>query len=315
MSTLYLSHFGLRQPPFRLTPDPAFFYSGGQRGHLLDALGLVAQEEDGIAIVVSEVGCGKTMLARQLVSRLGDTMDVVYLPNPCMSRHDILLAVAWDMGLLGPQAASAPQSLLFAIQTHLLRRHADGRRVLMVVDEAHAMPSESLEEVRRLSNLETANGKLLNIILFGQPELLTMLGRAEMRPVLDRVSHRLTLNPWSDADAARYVHHRLQAAGAATSLFDPQALAALCRLSNGRARRIHVLAEKALLSAFARGYRSVTLQDVKEALRELPSDAAAPRAHLANAPASVSAGASGLRRPAPNRRWWMFGWGASAASP
>jgi MSHA biogenesis protein MshM len=313
MSTLYLHHFGLRQPPFRLTPDPAFFYPGGQRGSLLDALCLVAAEEDGIAIVVSEVGCGKTMLARQLVSRMSAQMDVVYLPNPCMSRHDILLALAWDMGFAGADAASAPQSMLLAIQNHLLSRHEQGRRVLMVVDEAHAMPTESLEEVRRLSNLETAKGKLLNIILFGQPELLPLLGRADMRPVLDRVSHRLTLLPWSEAESARYVHHRLQAAGAATSLFEPQALAALCRLSSGRARRIHVLAEKALLSAFARGYRCVTLLDVREALRELPSDAATPRAE----PTRGAAAAVGLapgKAKAP-RRWWSLGWSGFSPSP
>jgi type II secretory pathway predicted ATPase ExeA len=336
MSSLYLQHFGLRQPPFRLTPDPEFFFSGGQRGSLLDALCLVAEEEDGIAVVVSEVGCGKTMLARQLVSRLQDRMDVVYLPNPCMSRQDILQAVAWDMGLMGTPADGAPQALLLAIQAHLLRRHGQGRRVLMVVDEAHAMPMESLEEVRRLSNLETAKDKLINIVLFGQPELIELLSRVEMRPVLDRVSHRLTVQPWSEPEAARYVHQRLQAAGAATSLFEPVALSALCRLSKGRARRIHLLAEKALLSAFARGYRCVTLQDVHEALGELPRDAAdgmpAPHGGASGPEANLSPAselgdgrgdASSTEPPLPERRggesagapsrWWRLPW--EGASP
>ena len=299
MSSLYLQHFGLRQPPFRLTPDPEFFFAGGQRGSLLEALCMVAEEEDGIAVVVAEVGCGKTMLARQLVSHLLNRMDVVYLPNPCMSRQDILHAVAWDMGLLDTPTRSASQSLLLDIQAHLLRRHAEGRRVLMVVDEAHAMPMESMEEVRRLSNLETAKGKLINIILFGQPELIELLAKVEMRPVLDRVSHQLTLKPWSEAEAALYVHHRLQAAGAVTSLFEPAALGALCRLSKGRARRIHLLAEKALLSAFARGYRCVTLQDLQEAIDELPRDAADAEPAAAATP----------------RRFWRLPWLFSAPQP
>ena len=272
MSQLYLDHFGLNKPPFKITPDLDFFFSGGRRGDILSALLHVAQHEEGIITVVAEVGSGKTMLSRLMLSRLDPQIHTVYLANPCFSRDEILSAIARDLGVV--ELPNSTESKLSMLQQELLRRHASGARVLLVVDEAHAMPPESLEEVRLLSNLETASHKLINIMLFGQPELDTLLRDPRLRQVRDRVIHRFELQPLPTAEAQAYVDHRLRAAGwKGGALFAPAALALLVKAADGRARRINLLADKALLGAYAQGGQTVELQHVKDALGELHDEA------------------------------------------
>lgn len=268
MSSLYLEHFGLQKPPFKITPDPDFFFTGGRRGDVLSALEHVAATEEGIITVVAEVGSGKTLLARLLLERLGQGVCSVYLSNPVFSRDEILSAIARDLGV--SPSENNTESKLAVLQAELLRRHAAGQRVLLVVDEAHAMPSESLEEIRLLSNLETAHHKLLNIVLFGQPELDTLLARVELRQVRDRVIHRFELPALPHEEACAYVDHRLRAAGwSGGALFAPSALAELVKSSGGRARRINLLADKALLAAYAHGAEQVRVEEVKAAVAEL----------------------------------------------
>ncbi len=275
MSSLYLDHFGLAKPPFQITPDLGFFFSGGRRGDILSALLHVAQHEEGIMTLVAEVGSGKTMLARLLLSRLPGTVCTIYLANPSFSRDEILGAIGRELGLTN--LPTSTEARLAALHQELLRRHSAGQRVLLVIDEAHAMPPESLEEVRLLSNLETEQHKLLNIMLFGQPELDETLGDRRMRQVRDRVIHRFELTPLTSDDAAAYVDHRLRAAGwRGGTLFAPTAMALLIKSSGGRARRINLLADKALLAAYALGKPSVQIEQVRIALSELHDDIAAP---------------------------------------
>lgn len=271
MSSLYLDHFGLNRPPFKITPDLDFFFSGGRRGDILSALLHVATHEEGIITVVAEVGSGKTLLSRLMISQLPQTICTVYLANPCFSRDEILSAIARDLGLLDlPVSTEAKLSVL---QQELLRRHAGGQRVLLVVDEAHAMPAESLEEIRLLSNLETASHKLINIMLFGQPELDALLTDPRLRQVRDRVIHRFELQPLPYADVCAYLDHRLRAAGwSGGSLFSGAALVLLTKASGGRARRINLLADKCLLGAYAEGLRTVEVRHVKAARSELHAD-------------------------------------------
>ncbi|MBC7916801.1 MAG: AAA family ATPase [Rhodoferax sp.] len=272
MSHLYLDHFGLTKPPFKITPDLDFFFSGGRRGDILSALLHVAQHEEGIITVVAEVGSGKTLLSRLMLSQLGPQVNTVYLANPCFSRDEILSAIARDLGI--SDLPTSTEAKLSVLQQELLRRHAEGVRVLVVVDEAHAMPPESLEEVRLLSNLETASHKLINIMLFGQPELDTLLRDPRLRQVRDRVIHRFELQPLPAAEARAYVDHRLRAAGwKGGALFSPAALNLLVKASGGRARRINLLADKALLGAYAQGAQTVDLSHVKGALGELHDEA------------------------------------------
>lgn len=271
MSSLYLDHFGLTKPPFQITPDLDFFFSGGRRGDILSALLHVAAHDEGIITLVAEVGSGKTLLARLMISRLAPDVCVAYLANPCFSRDEIIVAIARDLGLTSLQGSI--EAKLAVLQQELLRRHAGGQRVLLVIDEAHAMPAESLEEVRLLSNLETGQHKLLNIMLFGQPELDTLLAEARLRQVRDRVIHRFELPPLQTSEVNAYIDHRLRAAGwQGAGLFTPAALGRLVKSSGGRARRINLLADKALLAAYAQNAAQVDVRHVDDAMRELPLD-------------------------------------------
>ncbi|MCF8152036.1 MAG: AAA family ATPase [Sulfuritalea sp.] len=276
MSFLYLKHFDLERSPFQITPDIEFFFSGSQRGGILTGLLHVACHEEGIVTAVAEVGSGKTLLARLMISRLPEDISSVYLANPCFSRDEIISAISRDLGLTS-QPASTEENLA-QLHQELLRRHAQGLRVLLVIDEAHAMPPESLEEVRLLSNLETDRHKLVNIMLFGQPELDTLLADKRLRQVRDRVIHRFELLPLPHEEAAAYIDHRLRIAGwRGGRLFTPAATALLLKASHGRARRINLLADKSLLAAYAEGVKQVDKRHVKIACGELHADPATGR--------------------------------------
>lgn len=237
---------------------------------MLAALVHVASYEEGVSTLVAEVGSGKTLLARLLIAELPAAVCTVYLANPCFNRHEIIEAIARDLGL--PGSAASMEGKLAALQQELLRRHANGQRVLLVIDEAHTMPVESIEEVRLLSNLESAQHKLVNIMLFGQPELDDLLAKPKLRQLRDRVIHRFDLERLQAEEVGAYIDHRLRVAGwRSTRLFLPAALAQLVKVSDGRARRINLLADKALLAAYAQGKQEVDESQVSSAARELPS--------------------------------------------
>lgn len=272
MSFLYLKHFELSKAPFQITPDIDFFFSGSHRGDIITALLHVACHEEGIITTVAEVGSGKTLLARLMISRLPADISTVYLANPSFSRDEILGAIARDLGIATP-AVSAEEKLA-QLHQELLRRHSLGQRVLLVIDEAHAMPVESIEEVRLLSNLETSQHKLVNIMLFGQPELDVLLADQRLRQVRDRVIHRFELPALRPDEAAAYIDHRLRIAGwRGSHLFTPAAATLLISSSEGRTRRINLLADKALLAAYAEGGKQVEKRHVKHACNELQPDA------------------------------------------
>lgn len=274
MAAIYQEHFGLNQHPFQITPNTDYFFSGSQRGDLLKVLLHVAAHDEGIATIVAEVGTGKTLLARQMIERLPPGNAVVYLANPCFSRTEIISAIGRDLGLAF--AFNSLEEKLALLHHELLRRHGIGERVLLVIDEAHAMPAESLEEVRLLSNLETGRHKLVNIMLFGQPELDKLLAEPHLRQVRDRVIHRFELKPFSRDDAAAYIDHRLRIAGwQGGHVFNARALSLLTKASEGRARRINLLADKALLAAYAGNQKIVGRHHVKAACKEF-ADLAIP---------------------------------------
>ncbi len=292
MSSLYLEHFRLSEAPFGITPNGKFFFEGQARGAILEALQHAVLDDDGIITVVGEVGSGKTMLCRMLAERMPrDRVDLVYLANPSFGPREILQSMVADWGLEVPSG----QPLVLAIQAALLERHAQGRRAVVLIDEAQAMPPESLEEVKLLSNLETAQRKLLQIVLFGQPELDDLLAQPRLRQVRDRVVHRFDLQPLNAPDAAAYIDHRVRRAGwQGGALFEPKALRQLVEASGGRIRAIHLLADKALLAAFAQGARLVGREHVRMAIAEFRAG---------------TPGASGQHRPAGLRRalpWLAF---------
>jgi type II secretory pathway predicted ATPase ExeA len=265
MSSLYLNHFGLHSPPFAITPDPDFFFEGSDRGAFLDGLLHAALQAEGIVLVVGEVGSGKTLMSRILLTRLPAHVDTVYLPNPAFSHDEIIDVIARDLGI----ATTLPGMRMEALQRELIQRHARGRQVVVLIDEAHTMPVESIEEVRRLSNLETSQHKLVQLILCGQPELDTLLAAPELRQVRDRVVYRLALQNLSSADAGSYLDHRLRIAGwRGGQLFSWPAMWLLLNDAQGRVRRINLIADKSMLAAFAEGHRQVSTRHVHLAIQD-----------------------------------------------
>ena len=264
---MYLDHFGLDEAPFRITPHTDFFFDGANRGATLDALLYAVTHDEGIVKVSGEVGSGKTMLCRVLIERLPQNVEIICLANPSLSRDDILFTLADELHV--NLATNRVSAVLRALQEHLIERYAQGRQVVVLIDEAHAMPMETLEEIRLLSNLDSNRHKLLQIVLFGQPELNDNLNRNEMRQLKERITHNFTLEPLVRSDVAEYVNFRMRAAGyKGPDVFSAAALKAIAAASLGLTRRINILADKALLAAFAENTHQITAAHVRAAVRD-----------------------------------------------
>ena len=264
---MYLEHFGLREAPFRIAPHTEFFFSGANRGATLEALIYAITHDEGIVKVSGDVGSGTTMLCRMLLERLPANVDTVYLANPSLSRDEILQTIAEELHM--PLPDSRPPLLLRALQQRLIEIHASGRQVVVLVDEAHAMPAETLEEIRLLSNLETSRHKLMHVVLFGQRELDEHLRQPTMRPLKERITHNFALEPLRSGDIANYLTFRLRAAGYhGPDLFTAGAVQRISRASEGLTRRINILADKALLSAFSENRHLIDERQARAAIRD-----------------------------------------------
>lgn len=265
--SLYLDHFGLREPPFRITPHTDFFFTGANRGPTLEALIYAVTQDEGIVKVTGEVGSGKTMLCRMLLERLPGDVEALYLANPSLSRDEILGAIADEMGI--PATGKPVHSMIRALQDALVERYAAGKRVVLLIDEAHAMPAESLEELRLLSNLESRCAKLLQIALFAQPELDERLAANDMRQLRERITQHFSLAPLKQDDVPAYLEFRLRTAGyRGPPPFTSRAVDMIARHSEGLSRRINILADKALLAAFSGGTHQVDVPQVKTAVHD-----------------------------------------------
>ena len=265
---MYLDHFGLNEPPFRITPHTDFFFDGANRGATLDALIYAITHDEGIVKVSGEVGSGKTMLCRVLMERLPDNVTIIYLANPSLSRDDILYAIADELRLDVPDNARS-SVVMRALQDHLIQSFGEGRQVVVLIDEAHAMPVETLEEIRLLSNLESNRSKLLQLVLFGQPELNDILARPDMRQLKERITHNFGLEPLVREDITQYLDFRMRAAGyRGPSVFSPAALKTIAQSSLGLTRRINILADKALLAAFSSGSHLIGPKEIRAAIND-----------------------------------------------
>ena len=264
---MYLEHFGLSEPPFRITPHTDFFFDGADRGATLEALIYAILNDEGIVKVSGEVGSGKTMLCRVLMERLPAQVETIYLTTPSLGRDEILYAIADELQLEFSQGRMSVA--LRELQEYLIRLYAEGRRVVILIDEAHAMPEETLEQVRLLSNLETSRHKLLQIVLFGQPELDEALARPSLRQLKDRITHSFRMRPLSEPEVARYLSFRMRAAGyRGPDVFTPKAVALIARASDGLTRRINILADKSLLSAFSADTHAITARHARAAIAD-----------------------------------------------
>ena len=265
---MYKAFFGLSGPPFRITPDTSFFYSGGERDALVNAIAYSIAHGDGIIKVVGEVGSGKTMLSRMLASQLPDNTRLVYLLNPSLQASDLIYAIGRDLGIELDSACSKTDALQ-SVQNKLLDMHANNQRAVVFIDEAQCMPLATLEELRLLSNLETETDKLLQLVLFGQPELDVHLANTSVRQIKERIIHSFYLKPFTRAEVGEYLLFRLHKAGYnGPPLFSAQALRLLTRYSSGLPRKLTILADKSLLAAFAMQSKRVEGSHVRLAAKD-----------------------------------------------
>ena len=265
---MYYSHFGLKEPPFKITPNTEVFYTGGNRGAVLDALLYAINSGEGIVKVVGEVGSGKTMLCRMLQTMLPEKVESIYLANPSVAPEDVLHAIAFELQLKLPKNANRLK-VMQVLQTHLLARHAAGKQVVIFVEEAQGMPLATLEEIRLLSNLETKHDKLLQIVLFGQPELDENLNQTNIRQLRERITHSFNLSPLKQQEIGEYLIFRLRAAGYfGPHLFSNAAIAKIAGSAQGLVRRVNILADKSLLAAYAENVYQVTPKHVQAAIND-----------------------------------------------
>jgi len=273
---LYLEHFGLSETPFRITPHTDFFFDGADRGATLEALIYAVLHDEGIVKVSGEVGSGKTMLCRVLMERLPKEAETIYLATPSLAKDEILHAIGDDLNLHFSQDRRSVA--LRELQQRLIELYGKGRRVVVLIDEAHVMPDDTLEQVRLLSNLESNRHKLLQIVLFGQPELDATLAKNELRQLRDRITHSFRMRPLSSAEVAKYISFRMRAAGyRGPEVFLPGATALIARASHGLTRRINILADKSLLAAFTENGHAVAERQVRAAIADSEFASTTPR--------------------------------------
>ncbi len=265
---MYQSHFGLHDVPFGITPDTSFFFSFGSHREAFNTLMIAAQSGEGFIKITGEVGTGKTLLCRQFLKSLGAEFVTAYIPNPFLEPRTLLLSLADDLGIEHDRA-SEQHEVLKAINLRLLEFAKQGKRVLLCIDEAQALPIETLEAIRLLSNLETEKRKLLQIVLFGQPELDRRLARDEIRQLAQRISFHYRLRPLSLDEAAFYLNHRLRVAGySELRLFTRSANFLLWLGSGGIPRMLNILANKSMMLAYGAGARTVNLRHVILSLQD-----------------------------------------------
>jgi type II secretory pathway predicted ATPase ExeA/septal ring-binding cell division protein DamX len=265
---MYYAHFGLAEAPFRITPNTEVFFAGANRGAILDALIYAITQGEGIVKVTGEVGTGKTMLCSMMQSRLPANVDTVYLAHPSVSPEEILHAIAFELQLPVTRDSNRME-VMQALYACLLQRHAEQKQVVIFIEESQNMPLATLEEVRLLSNLETGKHKLLQIVLFGQPELDENLRQPNIRQLRERITHSFTLPPLTLPEVGDYLMFRLRAVGyRGPDLFSPGVVKQIAQASQGLTRRINLIADKALLAAFSENTHTVDARHVAAAIRD-----------------------------------------------
>jgi general secretion pathway protein A len=313
---MYLAHFGFAEWPFANTPDPRFVYLSPRHEEALAHLLYGVRERGGFVQLTGEVGTGKTTICRYLLSQLPAGVDVALIVNPMLTPEELLATICDELGAAYPPEAYTRKAFVDVLYRHLLDAHGRGRRTVLIVDEAQNLSPDALEQLRLLTNLETATEKLLQIVLIGQPELTELLARTELRQVAQRITARYHLRPFAERDTRAYVWRRLQIAGQRTSLFEPGALAAVHRASRGIPRLVNVICDRALLGAFAEGKRTVSARTVHRAAREVAGEGGRtrrwPRVGAAVAAAvlalvALAAGLAGAWRISPGEAWRRLG--------
>ena len=270
---MYTGFFGLHEKPFSITPDPRYLFMSARHGEALAHLVYGVTESGGFVQLTGEVGTGKTTLVRSLLlNRMPDNADVAVVLNPQITAHEFLLTICEELGVPVPDQKESIKALTDALNHHLLNAHANGRRTILVVDEAQNLAPAVLEQVRLLTNLETAKQKLLQIILIGQPELRELLSRNDLRQLAQRITGRYHLEPLTREETAQYIEHRLRVAGALGEVIDSSGKKEVFRISAGVPRLINVICDRALLGAYSQESRTVTRRLIRRAAAEVSGE-------------------------------------------
>ena len=271
---MYEAHFGLREPPFGITPDTSFAYACNSHQEALNTLLVAARNGEGFMKITGEVGTGKTLLCRRFLATLDARFVSAYVPNPYLEPRTLMFALADELGITLAREADEHQ-LLKELSRALLNFARQGKTVVVCLDEAQAMPQETLQALRLLTNLETEKRKLLQVVLFGQPELDERLAHESVRQLRQRITFQYRLAALTRDEVDNYLTHRLRVAGYHGSrLFVSGAVARLHRASRGIPRLINIMAHKSLLLAFGEGLQQVLPRHVQTAAADTP--AAAP---------------------------------------
>jgi MSHA biogenesis protein MshM len=266
----YLKHFGLRELPFGITPDTSFFFACRSIQEALNTLLVAVANGEGFIKITGEVGTGKTLLCRKFLSTLSSNWVSAYIPNPNLQPRGLVLALAEELGVSGESIE--PHRLEKELMQRLLDLARQGKRVVLCMDETQAMPLPTLETVRLLTNLETEKRKLMQVVLFGQPELDRNLSSESVRQLRQRITFQYRLKALARTEVSDYVAHRLTIAGySGEALFAHGALGALHAASRGVPRLVNILAHKALLVVYGEGGRQVERRHVRSAVEDTPS--------------------------------------------
>ncbi len=266
---MYTAHFGLREPPFSLTPDPRYLYMSERHREGLAHLLYGIRQPGGFVQLTGEVGTGKTTLCRCLLEQLPPGVDVALVLNPRLTVVEFLATACDELHIAYPPGCTSIKVLVDALHGYLLDAHARSRHTVLIVDEAQNLSADVLEQIRLLTNLETAAKKLLQIVLIGQPELIRLLEGRHLRQLAQRITARYHLLPFSAKDTRAYILHRLKVAGGAHEIFTDAAIRCVRRLSGGVPRLVNVICDRALLGAYAHERRRIDAATVRQAGREV----------------------------------------------
>ena len=278
---MYQSYFGLAEEPFSIAPDPRYLYMSQRHQEALAHLLYGVNAGGGFVLLTGEVGAGKTTVCRCLLEQIPESCDVAYIFNPKLTVEELLSTICAEFGVTCPSGNTSVKVYIDCINAYLLNAHARGRHTVLIIDEAQNLSADVLEQLRLLTNLETNQRKLLQIILLGQPELAAMLARTELRQLAQRIIARYHLGPLGKQEVAAYVQHRLVVAGAERLLFPLALMGQLYRLSGGIPRIINVLCDRALLGTYAQSKERVDRATLKQAAREVfHNPAAQPRSMM-----------------------------------
>lgn len=274
---MYINYFKLNEPPFSLTPDPRYLYMSARHREGLAHLLYGVQQPGGFIQLTGEIGCGKTTLCRCLVSQLPSETDIALILNPRLTAIELLAAFCDELRIPYPPGTGSIKVFIDTLNEYLLQAHANGRRTILVIDEAQNLPRDVLEQIRLLTNLETEQQKLLQIILIGQPELIKILEHPGLKQLAQRITARYHLLPLSRRETYTYIQHRLFIAGLDSPIFTQKALNEAYKFSGGVPRLINILCDRALLGAYAMDKKHINRSIIRKAAKEIRAKSANSR--------------------------------------